>query len=248
MSFFIASQKKRRVSAPVVPPTPPVSGDWWLAGGVNSSDCLAAYQSIGVDNYVASKVNLANPGTYNITDGASYPTWNAATGWTFDGVDDYLDTNLPGIKTATTIIVYIDNFSPLNQNNQYAIGCTDSDWNSETSIAFQYVGDPDNGFIELHNLLYAGFDYVQTVYPIITNAPYILCISPSGMYRNSIKTAWIEPVEDYSETLNTYIIGAIWNGTAYQNFGAMNILAVAIYNATLTDDQVTAITTALQAL
>lgn len=249
MSFFIASQKKRRISAPVVPPIPPVSGDWWLAGGVNSSDCLAAYQSIGVDSYVASKVNLANPGTYNITDGASYPTWNAATGWTFDGVDDYLDTNLPGIKTATTLIVYVDKFNPSNQDDHYIISCTDIDWNAETSLGFYYASDPINAFMDNHTLIYNGNWTSLNRGVIATNTPYILGSSPNGLYINGTKSLWTSNwVEESTGTLGNYVFCTIWNGTAYIYFGKMDILAAAIYNVTLTDDQITAITTALQAL
>lgn len=221
---------------------------WWLSGGVSASDCLAAYQSISADSYAASKVNLANPGTYDITNGASYPTWNAATGWTFDGIDDYLDTNLPGIKTATTIIIYIDEFSPLNTNINYFISCTDDGWNSETSIDFSYSTDPINEWRDYYNLLYNG-KWIYEFNSLVTNEPYIFGMSPSARYRNGVKTAFFPPTtDDYSETLRTYILGAIWGGAAYTGFGSANILAVAIYNTTLTDDQVSAITTALQAL
>lgn len=57
---------------------------WWLAGGVAAANCVAAYQPKGAADYAASKVNLANPGTYDATDGAVYPTWDAANGWKFD--------------------------------------------------------------------------------------------------------------------------------------------------------------------
>lgn len=67
---------------------------WWLAGGIPASACVAAYQAVGASDYVASKVNLANPGTYNAVDGAAYPTWDAVNGWKFDGTTHYLDTGI----------------------------------------------------------------------------------------------------------------------------------------------------------
>lgn len=221
---------------------------WWLSGGVSASDCLAAYQSISADSYAASKVNLANPGTYDITNGASYPTWNAATGWTFDGVDDYLDTNLPGIDTATTIIVYINNFNPVDQNSNVVVSTTDNDWNTETSIFLAYVGAPTNAWKADYLFLYNGKWYSELGEIITTGTPYVFGSSISGKYKDGSKTVWSSIPNDYSlVTLNSYIIGAVYSPDL-QSFGKLDVLALAIYNATLTDDQVSAITTALQAL
>ena len=55
---------------------------WWLAGGISAANVVAAYQPKGAASLAASYVNLANPGTNNLTAPAA-PTWNAATGWTF---------------------------------------------------------------------------------------------------------------------------------------------------------------------
>jgi len=60
--------------------------DWWLAGGINAANCIAAYQPIGAADYATSKVNLANPGTYDAYEGTA-PDWSAVTGWTFDSTN-----------------------------------------------------------------------------------------------------------------------------------------------------------------
>jgi len=81
---------------------------WWDLNGTLSS-CIVAYQAKGAASYAASKVNLANAGTYNATDdGTNYPAWNTSTGWTFDGSNDYLNTN---IKAGSTSWSYIIKFS-----------------------------------------------------------------------------------------------------------------------------------------
>ena len=80
--------------------------DWWLSGGIDPADCVAAYQAIGAESYAASKVNLANPSTYDLTDGAAYPSWNAETGWTFSGVGQYLFAGAyPHSNVPFTVIV-----------------------------------------------------------------------------------------------------------------------------------------------
>jgi len=67
---------------------------WWLSGGISATNCIAAYQPKGAASYAASKINLANPGTYDATDGTAYPTWAALTGWSFNGLTQYLLTGI----------------------------------------------------------------------------------------------------------------------------------------------------------
>lgn len=58
---------------------------WWDLNGTITS-CVAAYQPKGAASYAASKVNLANSGTYDAVDGAEYPTWDVSTGWDFTAI------------------------------------------------------------------------------------------------------------------------------------------------------------------
>lgn len=76
---------------------------WYLAGGVAKATCLAAYQAIGAASLAESYVNLANPGTYNLSGGVA-PTWAAETGWTFDGSSQYKLTGItPAAGAAQTM-------------------------------------------------------------------------------------------------------------------------------------------------
>lgn len=75
---------------------------WWYVPG---KTCVAAYQPKGAASYAASKVNLANPGTYDATEGVA-PAWDAATGWSFDGLDDWLNSNVPANACQTYIVQY----------------------------------------------------------------------------------------------------------------------------------------------
>jgi hypothetical protein len=75
----------RRAAAAAVP--------WWLAGGVAAANAIAVYQPKGAADLAASYVNLANPGTYDAAPGTA-PTFDAATGWTFNGSTQYLTTGV----------------------------------------------------------------------------------------------------------------------------------------------------------
>lgn len=87
-------RKKKRWVMPFYVPTVVDVGapPWYLSGGVSAPQ--GAYQAIGAASLAASYVNLANPGTYDLATAAA-PAFNAATGWTFNGVGNlYLDTGL----------------------------------------------------------------------------------------------------------------------------------------------------------
>lgn len=83
-------------------PTPPTPAVWWLPAGVSTGDVLGAYQA-NAARYAASKVNLANPGTNDLTSAVLNPTWSAA-GWVFEG--QALDTGivLPNNQSWTMFI------------------------------------------------------------------------------------------------------------------------------------------------
>jgi hypothetical protein len=92
---FISPSLRHAVrGARVAAAAPPAEEEsWWLAGDVNAANAKAVYQPIGAADLAASYVNLANPGTNNAAPGVA-PTFNAATGWTFNGSTQYLDTGL----------------------------------------------------------------------------------------------------------------------------------------------------------
>lgn len=85
--------------------------DWWLPCGCSPEDAVAAYRAKGAGSYEASKVNLANPGTYNLTEGVA-PIWNATDGWIMDGTK-YLLT--------TESITYNQNFTMIARYSNYYI-------------------------------------------------------------------------------------------------------------------------------
>lgn len=83
---------------------------WYLSGGISAANCIAAYQAKAVADQAASYVNLANPGTYNLTTTAA-PTWDTVTGWTFDGATQFLKTGI----TPTSTYSMIARFANWNQ-------------------------------------------------------------------------------------------------------------------------------------
>lgn len=76
--------------AQVIQRIPSASSDWWDIAG---ETCVAAYQAKGAASLAASYVNLANPGTYDLTT-TSAPDWNTSTGWTKSAGGHLLNTGI----------------------------------------------------------------------------------------------------------------------------------------------------------
>lgn len=82
---------------------------WYLPTGIIAAQVRGAYQAIGADSLADSYINLVNPGTNNLTAGATPPTWSAATGWNMTNVaNQYLDTGLAPLANSTGMIRFSD--------------------------------------------------------------------------------------------------------------------------------------------
>lgn len=92
---------------------------WWLAGGISSGDCVLAYAPIGAADATAARVNLANPGTYDATVGSA-PSWNTATGWSFNG-SQWLESNYSVNSTVHTLMIRFANIGA-GSGNDYRVG------------------------------------------------------------------------------------------------------------------------------
>lgn len=220
---------------------------WFLSGGINPADCVAAYQAIGAESYAASKVNLANPGTYDLTDGVA-PSWNAETGWTFDGLNQYLfagaypHSNVPFtvIVRAKFIISHNDTSAIFSLTRNLAGPWTGwafkaEQWNNTGKVGFTSFGVADNT---------NAFDTP------LTDA--VIAVTRNGTtityYVDGAVDAKTVTVNINSISLGFYI------GITYQphNTGAPvqdllkgEIYALAYYHAALTSAQIAAVSAAM---
>jgi len=82
------------------------AGAWWnLFGAIPNANVVAAYQPKDAANLAASYVNLVTPGTYDAAPGTA-PTWDATSGWIFNGSTQYLTTGItPVIDQSYSAIV-----------------------------------------------------------------------------------------------------------------------------------------------
>lgn len=210
------------------PPTPPTpSDDWWLAGGVSADNAIAVYQPVGATNLANSYINLANPGTFDAAPGVA-PTWSSCFGWTGDGATQYLATG----------VIPDDGWSMLVSVSNLASGDALAGSETDTTTRLFLTGSTGSLFIYGQgSLVITGSATPDAVYGVAGQQGYLDGAADGGA------------IGPWSGT-NTHeiLILAINDAGSPINHGAENVLAVAIYDTTLTLAQVVAITAEMQAL
>lgn len=201
---------------------------WYLAGGVSAADCVAAYQPKGAADYAASKVNLANPGTYNADDEDTHaPSFASGTGWT-GGDGKYLLTGLVPSTALTTGMTIIARYSDAPAEGVAGI---------LTTIPFEFK---TLGFlVENGYMLYLSGDE-PVVSELVTSG--VCCLAGQKAYIDGVY------IDDVSKS---YLPGSemqILRAPGDNLYFLGSVQAVAAYNADLTADQVAAISTAMAAL
>lgn len=82
--------------------------NWWTPCGCNLADAVAAYAAKGAASYAASKINLANPGTYDLVEDVNIPNWSQLNGFEHSPTS-YLSSYLPLLLDMTIIYKFSDN-------------------------------------------------------------------------------------------------------------------------------------------
>ena len=198
---------------------PTSNADWWTIAG---QTCVAAYQPKGAASLAASYVNLANPGTYNAAPGVA-PTWDAATGWTFNGSTQYLTTGI----TPTSGWSFFIRFSGAG-NNGWLIRATDS------------AGSHGIGFAPRRYSAGAGY-YLQHGNGTLNQGVFVgMPALTSGVAGVAQKDAYLNGMDvgdaqsSFTGPVSPFHIGAQQNFSgAVGAFCAATVLGVAIYSTTL---------------
>lgn len=226
-----------RVLSPTFQPSSQAAagGTWWDLNGTLTS-CVAAYQPKGAADYAASKVNLANPGTYNATD-INAPDWATATGWYFSGVNKGLNAAYPSDTKPVTYIARIK--CPADAAAQRAIFGTTKDSGAvlriNTNNSITFTG-------------YGAFD-VFTAGAIIGDTDMVIAVTydVSGNWALYIDGSLVNSGTN-DKTFVTASYGQIGvarnNSTDYIGY----IYALAVDNIAINGTQVSALTTAMNAL
>lgn len=206
---------------------------WWLSGGILAANCIAAYQPKGAASYAASKVNLANPGTYDATEGTA-PDWDAVNGWGFVlGSSEYLITGItPG-----------SGWSAFCQFSEFAVG--------QPRFLFGSINIGDDQGMGINPsrsddrpIFYNGGRETLVGGGFTTGNAGV-----AGQYGYKDGVSVTAALAAWSTTVSDIYIGAYNRyGAGVQGFATVKIKALSIYNTVITGDQITALTAAMAAL
>lgn len=202
---------------------------WWLTVGVTP---IAAYAAKGAADLASSYINLANPGTFNAAPGVA-PTWDVATGWTFNGTTQYLTTGVVPVNNQTWS-VFVRYSAVTVINNRVLVG----------------VSSGGTGILRFFMRATPRVDYsnggVLTVNGSIPAAA-VLAIAGNVAYRDGVAEAGNILTATGTFTQG-FFIGAHNIAGVASLFFAGNIVAVWIADSTLDAAQVATMSTAMSQL
>ncbi len=198
-------------------------GGWWDLNGSLTS-CVAAYQPKGAASFAASKINLANPGNYNVYQIYGSQGWSADNGWTPSANNMRMVTEAP--------IDDIDNRTIIYSGKKRAYGyCFHNNDNNRIWHNYNYFSYARNA------------SATKTTFTIDVNSNYIIALNANGIWLNG--TFLGAGTLGSESTDATTVIGCNKSG----GIGAdQNVYAFAIYDVNLTSSQISALSTAMAAL
>lgn len=203
---------------------------WWMAAGVTPA---AVYQAKGAASYAASKVNLANPGTYDAIEGVA-PVWNAATGWEGDGTRWLAIPDLFYGSLTSTVLLRITNST---SNWSYFFSAIRSGPEA-TAVNFASFVDIHTTRVRVGNSAWANITAQQT--------DMVIGVAGITPYLNGVALPDIAGAA--AVTSSRSAIGANWPG--YGPFSPFHgiIATVVVYFSVLNATEVAAETAAMAAL
>ena len=207
---------------------------WYAVGGTSASIKLA-YKAIGAASLAASKVNLSNPGTNDLTlpGGQANPTFNTATGWTHDGATTVLDSGfVPPNQAARTILVRIANAT-------VGVGVGRVVCSSRNGAPQLKIGVNDGGNKASFANGSTGYTHTTTI------ASGVLVVAGQKAYLNGSEIGSFA-AGTYDQGTTTMAIGCLNNGGgSFAQFYLGDILAFAEWDATLDATQVAIVSAAV---
>lgn len=200
------------------------AGGWWLAGGIPAANCVAAYQAKGAASYAASKVNLANPGTYTISQIYGSEGWDVNIGWTVQKNKMRMVTTAPisDINNRTIAVRSVKaEFGKVFENNG-----SNQWWHNWNNYSYT------------RNASTTTLSFTQSL-----NENHVSIMTANGTYLDGVFIG--------SGTLGTDAPGVntcIGNNLSGGLASEVSVAAAAIYNINLSLSQIVALTDAMNAL
>jgi hypothetical protein len=214
-------------------------GGWWDLDGIITS-CIAAYQAKGAASYAASLVNLANPGTHDLTvaSGKSAPNWSAVYGWYLNDGNEGLDTGIEpdGTENYTIICRF---YKEPSVNYDYLVGISSPDYiTSPSHLVFDTT-------VQKRHVIYYKIGGIQKT-TTNTDGDDVLAVAGNEYFKNGVSLGTV--------TVNGYPGAGINSDRSWKVcFNASDdsdwkVYAASLYSSKLLESEIAAIGTAMNAL
>jgi len=198
--------------------------NWWM-------DAIAAYQAIHVASYEASKINLANPGTYDLTEGVA-PSWSSDSGWFRTATNQYLKTGVVVTNSSWSIFVRYANIIPIATKVYMAIGTY--------SVMIMPLYTVTQGYVR-HG------KFIES--PVSSKTSGVSGLSGRKYYHNGELIRSLPESGGTYDPEDLYLFDQNYLNAPYGLNGVLwNISAVAIFNRTLSAGEVATLSAAMAAL
>lgn len=201
---------------------------WYQAG--NAPAPVVVYLPKGAADLAASYVNLVTPGTYDLAPGDA-PTFNTATGWTFNGTSNYLVSAASAALKPLSVVARVK-FANTTGYPAIVGASNNGGW----SVRLSSGGTPSGIQLLKQGVAIVG----EATSTVNQNTDYILAVtySAAGAFVFYIDGgASGSGTNDVAPTAGTLKVGLAFGGDFWKGI----ISALAIYNAVLTEAQVVAI-------
>ncbi len=224
---------------------------WYRAGNIPIENCIAAYKPKGATSYALSKVNQVRPGTYDLVDGAAFPTWAIGTGWTFAAALSQYLTVASALVTDVPLSM-VCRFNPVGVATNYRLLsiCDTAASNRFYLLAAGVTaGDPVSAYLVSSVPAAGGANSTAgfTAGSWYTGAAVYIAINSRAAYLNGGNKG-TDATAITPTGIDTTIIGAQHDGTAVNGFFDGSMAACAFYNIALSDAQVAALHAAMALL
>ena len=202
---------------------------WYLAGSISAASVLGVYLPYGAADSAEALYNIDNPGTNDLTGGINKPSWTADGGLSFDGVNDYLTVSNVLLASGYSVLMRIANAIPTD--GRYLFGAKQLNKN------FAIGSGVDNEIIAYSLQNYASS--ISTIYAS-TSGCTGLGITGTKAYRNGTQLTGTFLGFTGTQTISPFL-GCFNNSGSPSSYADFDLLWMAIYNATITGDQVAAV-------
>lgn len=227
------------------------SGDnWYLTSGITIANVLAAFRPKDAPSLADSYTNIVTPGTNNAAPGVA-PTFDASTGWTFNGTSTILYVGSGALKTVVPLSI-VCLFYADNSTTDFGLAGISKAVSAGSNHAFFMMaggataGDPIQSLV-IDNSIFPSASsttgFSATTWTVGT-AVFSANNSRAAYVKGGSKGTNTTSCTPVSPT-KTPIGGRPDGSATIQNYFAGKIAAIAYYDVALDDTQTAAISTAM---